>query len=1149
MKEIFDQLNLSEDVNLFPVLSDSNALVIANIAKRNGKVLYIASSEEKLEQLKSQLEYFIPDKKIVFLSSWDCSPYDKISPSVSNLNLRIDALEQLLIEENKIVITTIAAVFQYLPPIDLISIYSRKISLKDVIDREDLLKILIMLGFRRVEVASEPGDFAVRGDIIDVVDKPEIGWRIDFFGSKVEKIREFDPTTQLSSKNVESIKLMPSSEVILTQETINNFIANFDEVFSDFSNEHPLFAAISSGRKYPGMEHYLPFFYNKLTDFFAYFTPDKVVLSSEFNNNVDRFIENIEQFYSLRKQQLSTRMIDEIIFYPVENDKMWMSKDQFFDKIRGKSIYLHNFSGEYVNNFELAIKRIDNFDLQARAKKISALDLFKKFREQHKGKILIACYSEGSLTRIKKLLDNYNIHWFIANKFEDYRKISGKNVALAMVPVDHGFSFDDLTIISEQDLIGEKIIRRKSIKSIEKLIEEINNLQIGEYVVHQDHGIAIFSGLDAIKAAGIEHDCIKLTYDGGDILYIPVENLELLTRYGGEEDHVRLDRLGGASWNIRKEKLKAKLKEIAAILLKTAALRAKKEGELLYPIASIYEEFCKRFPYLETEDQYRSIKDVEEDLKSGKPMDRLICGDVGFGKTEVAMRAAFIATNPENNIKQQVALIVPTTLLARQHYVSFSKRFEGFGIKIRQYSRLVSAKELKQTREDLKNGEVDIVIGTHALLGKEISFNKLGLLIVDEEQKFGVIQKEKLKSLQENVHILTLSATPIPRTLQMSLTGVRDLSIIATPPIDRQVIKTYIMPYDSVVIREAIMREFHRGGQIFFVCPRISDINEVLPKLTELVPDVKIVVAHGQMSAGAIEEIMSDFYNKKFHLLLSTSIIESGIDIAEANTMIIYRADKFGLSALYQLRGRVGRSNIKAYSYLLLPTHKLSKLAMSRLEVMQTLDTLGAGFTVASHDMDIRGFGNLVGDEQSGHIKEVGLELYQQMLHDAILSLKDPTSISEYDGEFSPQINLGISVMLPEHYVEDLNLRLSLYRKLASFRIETEIEQFAVELIDRFGEYPVEVEYLFEVLKLKIKAKKINIDKIDAGPKAITFSFYGNICPFSEKLINFVENNQSYLRIRADQKLLITKEFKETNQKIKFIEDMLEKLYKLTMLN
>ena len=671
---------------------------------------------------------------------------------------------------------------------------------------------------------------------------------------------------------------------------------------------------------------------------------------------------------------------------------------------------------------------------------------------------------------------------------------------------------------------------------------EINNLQIGEYVVHQQNGIGLFNGLETIEAAGIEHDCIKIIYDDNDILYIPVENLDLLTRYGGSEENIRLDKLGGTSWNNRKTKLKEKLKEIAAELIKTAALRASKEGEYLSPTPGDYEEFCLRFPYVETDDQMNSINDVLEDLASGRPMDRLVCGDVGFGKTEIAMRAAFIATNPKDNIKQQVAIIVPTTLLARQHYHSFLKRFSGFPVQVRQLSRLVSAKDAKLTKASLKDGSVDIVIGTHALLGKDIEFKNLGLLIVDEEQRFGVLQKEKLKKFQDNTHVLSLSATPIPRTLQMSLTGVKDLSIIATPPVDRQVVKTFIMPYDSVVIREAILREFYRGGQTFFVCPRISDIANVLPKLTELVPEVKIVVAHGQMTPKALEEIMTDFYNKKFHLLLSTSIVESGIDIAEANTMIIHRADKFGLSALYQLRGRVGRSNIKAFSYLLLPNKKLSKLAMARLEVMQTLDTLVAGFTVASHDMDIRGFGNLVGDEQSGHIREVGLELYQQMLQEAILNTKIPTEKENIDEDYSPQINLGLPVLLPENYIADLSLRLSLYRNLAGFKTLLEIENFTVEMIDRFGQYPIEVEYLLAVIKLKIKAKKINIDKIDAGPKAITFSFKDHKCLHPDQLLDFVSKNQIFLKIRPDQKLLISKEFSDVKQKIFFIGELLEKL-------
>jgi transcription-repair coupling factor (superfamily II helicase) len=525
-------------------------------------------------------------------------------------------------------------------------------------------------------------------------------------------------------------------------------------------------------------------------------------------------------------------------------------------------------------------------------------------------------------------------------------------------------------------------------------------------------------------------------------------------------------------------------------------------------------------------------------------MDRLICGDVGFGKTEVAMRAAFIATNPESNLKQQVAIIVPTTLLARQHYHTFFKRFVGFNVSVKQVSRLVTAREIKLIKEGLKDGSVDIVIGTHALLAKDVGFKNLGLLIVDEEQRFGVLQKEKLKKIKENIHILTLSATPIPRTLQMSLTGVRDLSIIATPPVDRQVVKTYIMNYDSVVIREAILREFYRGGQMFFVCPRISDISEVLPKLTELVPEIKIVVAHGQMAPNALEEIMNDFYNKKFHLLLSTSIVESGIDIAGANTIFIHRSDKFGLSALYQLRGRVGRSNIKAFSYLLLPNKKLSKLAMARLEVMQTLDTLGAGFTVASHDMDIRGFGNLVGDAQSGHIREVGLELYQQMLNEAILGLKNKSEkeVPSIDSEYSPQVNIGLPVMIPENYVADLNLRLSLYRHLANIKNAEEVDSYVAQMVDRFGKTPNEVEYLFEIIKLKLKAKKINIDKIDAGIKAMTFSFRDNNFKHPEKLLELIERNQIYMKLRADHKILVTKEFKDAKEQIKFIDELLTKM-------
>jgi transcription-repair coupling factor (superfamily II helicase) len=1142
---MFNKIAKNKHSDIYPIMSDSYSYVITQLAEHEDKTLFISNDDANLESIAKQIEFFSPNKRVLVLPSWDCSPYDKISPNISNLSKRINALSELLSnQDNLILLTSINSLMQRLMPAQALLGACKTIKIGDSIKRDDFLLLLVQLSFRRVEVASEPGDFAVRGDIIDIISDVEQGWRMDFFGNKLEKIRIFDPVTQISNGQLERINLMPSSEVILNTESIANFCENFIQYFGEYAEDNPLYEAIKNGRKYPGMEHYLPCFYEKLDNIFDYFSPNQVIYENDFDLCLKKHLISVKEHYVSRKDLLTNRFLDEVIYYPVEPQTMWLSLEELSLKLNQyRHIKLHNFATDLAGSIDLKLKKMDDFDLLASSKKVSAFDLFKKYRDDNKLKIIVACNSEGSSARIKNILENYNIHWYQLNKFEEYKNISGKTVGITILPIDHGFSVDSLAIVTEQDLLGEKIIRKKSTKTIETLMEEINNLQIGEYVVHKQHGIGLFSGLETIKAAGIEHDCIKIIYDGGDILYIPVENLDLLTRYGSSEETIRLDKLGGISWSNRKAKLKEKLKEIAAQLIKTAALRASREGEYLSPISGSYEEFCKRFNYIETDDQMNSINDVVKDLASGIPMDRLICGDVGFGKTEVAMRAAFIATNPENNIKQQVAIIVPTTLLARQHYHSFFKRFSGFNTQVKQVSRLVHAKEIRHVKEGLKDGSVDIVIGTHALLSKDIEFKNLGLLIVDEEQRFGVTQKEKLKTFKENIHILTLSATPIPRTLQMSLTGVRDLSIIATPPVDRQVVKTYIMPFDSVVIREAIMREFYRGGQSFFVCPRISDISEILPKLTELVPEIKIVVAHGQMSPNALEEIMNDFYNKKFHLLLSTSIVESGIDISEANTMIIYRADKFGLSALYQLRGRVGRSNIKAFSYLLLPNKKLSKLAMARLEVMQTLDTLGAGFTVASHDMDIRGFGNLVGDEQSGHIREVGLELYQQMLKDAILALKNPAKAEEdLKEEYSPQINLGIPVILPEDYVADLNLRLSLYRTLAGFKAIKEVDQFAVELIDRFGKYPVEVEHLLLLIKLKIKAKQINVEKIDAGPKAITFAFRENKCLHPEELLDFISKNQSYLKIRPDQKLLISKEFLDIKQKIQFIDELLEKL-------
>ncbi|MBM3618170.1 MAG: transcription-repair coupling factor, partial [Alphaproteobacteria bacterium] len=661
-----------------------------------------------------------------------------------------------------------------------------------------------------------------------------------------------------------------------------------------------------------------------------------------------------------------------------------------------------------------------------------------------------------------------------------------------------------------------------------------SSLTPGELVVHAEHGIGRFEGLVTVEVMGAAHDCLKLVYDGEDKLFIPVENIDVLTRYGShdEEGEAKLDKLGGVAWQARKAKMKERIKIAAEALLKVAAARAIHPAPVLIPPQGVYDEFAARFPYVETEDQERSISEVLEDLASGHPSDRLVCGDVGFGKTEVAMRAAFAAASAENG-KVQVVVVTPTTLLCRQHYANFKERFAGLPITIRQLSRLVTAKQATETRAGLKDGSVDIVIGTHAVLAKSIEFANLGLVIVDEEQHFGVVQKERLKALKHNVHVLTLSATPIPRTLQLALTGVRDLSLITTPPVDRLAVRSFVMPVDTLVLREAILREKHRAGRVFYVVPRIKDLPDVSRLLKEHVPEVRIAVAHGQMPPAELDEIMTDFYEGKYDLLLSTTIIESGLDIPTANTMIIHKADRFGLSQLYQLRGRVGRGKTRAYAYFTLPHGKtLTKQAMQRLEVMQTLDTLGAGFTLASHDMDIRGFGNLVGEEQSGHVREVGVELYQQMFEEAVASakreqLKDAGKDLPPPAErWTPQINLGISVLIPESFVPDLQLRLGLYRRMGSLHTNEEVDAFAVELADRFGQLPEETEHLLEVLKLKILCRMGGVEKVDVGPKGAVLAFRNDTFAQPEKLVTYLTRNPRSVKIRHDQKLVLMRDWK-----------------------
>ena len=699
---------------------------------------------------------------------------------------------------------------------------------------------------------------------------------------------------------------------------------------------------------------------------------------------------------------------------------------------------------------------------------------------------------------------------------------------VALLGLERGFITDDLAVCAEQDLLGERIARpprRK--KRADQFIADATGIEVGDLLVHQDHGIGRYDGLETLTVSGAPHDCLKMLYLGDDKLFVPVENIEVLSRFGSEGAGVALDKLGGASWQSRKAKAKQKIADMASQLIRVAAERRTREADSFAPPEGAWDEFCARFPFVETEDQSRAIADVLEDFAAGRPMDRLVCGDVGFGKTEVALRAAFVAAMGGT----QVAVVVPTTLLSRQHFRTFSARFEGLPIKVAQLSRMVTAKEAALVRAGVADGTINIVVGTHALLAKSIEFAELGLVIVDEEQHFGVAHKERLKSLKTDVHVLTLTATPIPRTLQLALTGVREMSIIATPPTDRLAVRTFIMPWDPVVLREAVQRERFRGGQIFCVVPRLEDMPKVSERLREIVPEARIIEAHGRLTPVELERVMTEFGDAKHDILLSTNIVESGLDMPAVNTLLIHRADMFGLAQLYQLRGRVGRGKQRGYAYLTWPAaHRLSPAAQKRMEVMQTLDNLGAGFTLASHDLDIRGAGNLLGDEQSGHIREVGIELYQQMLEDAVAGLKHGRK-REVETDFTPNISLGLPVLIPEKYI-------------GSLANDAEIDAMGAELADRFGTLPGEVENLLAVVAIKRLCKEAGVEKLDAGPKGVVLTFHRNHFANPAGLVGWVGAQKGLVKLRPDHKLALLREM-DLPARVQAARDILVNLVRL----
>ena len=1083
----------------------SEALVLAGLAAEGRDVLFVAPDDHIMAQTAAALAFFAPGTECLEFPAWDCLPYDRVSPRAGIVGRRLDCLARLAEDkpdgEGRVILATVAGVLQRLPEPAVLDAATHRIGVGTRIDPQDLARALDHVGYRRAETVMEPGEFAVRGGIMDVFPPAaETPLRLDFFGDEVETLRPFDPTTQrtLTGEGAPAVKdvvLGPVSEITLSEDAISRFRSGYRAMFGVSGADDPLYEAVSAGERLIGMEHWLPLFHDKLVTLFNYLPAAVVVLDHETDSATEARLELIDEYYAARRDVAGSAEGDTTVYRPVPAETLFLRAEDWEGGTAAQALVrLTPFSVpvEDAANADLGGLRGRDFAdvrVQPEANVYDAVTQYMAALITEGVRPVIAAVTEGSADRLKGLLVEHGVDNLVTLN-DGGELFDGDTLApaIAVLPVEAGFRLGNLAIISEQDILGDRLTRpgRRRLKA-ENFIAEVSSLNAGDLVVHMDHGIARFDGLQTIEVTGAPHDCLRLVYAGDDKLFLPVENIEVLSRYGSEDAGVQLDRLGGAAWQARRAKLKEQVREMAAELIRIAAQRSLKKTDPVPVPAGLFEEFAARFPFNETEDQQRAISDVLADLASGRPTDRLICGDVGFGKTEVALRAAFVVAYSG----KQVAVVTPTTLLCRQHFQVFKQRFQGMPVRIRQLSRLVSAKEAKDTKAALADGQVDIVIGTHALLSKDVKFRELGLLVVDEEQHFGVTHKERLKKFRAGVHVITLSATPIPRTLQQALTGIREMSLIATPPVDRLAVRTFVLPFDPVVIREALMREKFRGGQSFYVCPRIADIARVEERLRELMPELRFGVAHGQMPIKDLEETISAFYDGKFNVLLSTNIVESGLDLPSVNTIVIHRADMFGLAQLYQLRGRVGRSKVRAYAYLTLPPkQKISTTAERRLEVMQTLDSLGAGFSLASHDLDIRGAGNLLGDEQSGHIREVGVELYQQMLEEAVAEARGLDGGGEGETDWSPQIALGLEVMIPETYVADLNVRMQLYRRLASLTTREDIDAFGAELIDRFGALPDAAENLLQVVALKALCRQAGVGKVDAGPKGAVIGFH-----------------------------------------------------------
>ncbi len=1107
--------------------------------KKSRPLLLLAEDSRHADQLEAECRFFAGDTiPIEHFVEWETLPWDSFSPHQDIISQRLRVLTALPTMQQGIIIATPAVLHQRLPPLDYIAARSLSLTRGQSLPREDFTRSLIAAGYLRVPQVSEHGEFAVRGSLIDIfpmgTDAPI---RIDFFDDDIESLRYFSPENQLSGDQLEAIRILPAREIPLDDAAIASFRHHYRERFEGQPGKSRVYRDVSDGIAHGGIEYYLPLFFETTASLLEYLPGNCVVMKPDsLDSLLQQFVADATERFAMCSLDPERPILtaDETFLSPLKIEKLLAG----FSRIRYSA---QTLAGNVVNHdtrLPPAMKIESRYEEAAGA--------LLQFLQSFDGRVLFSTDSPGRREQLCELVAGRGLDLTRVSGWRQFQN-DGHRIGVAIAPLDDGVLLPGakVAIISEQQLFGERTKartrKRRSDRDPESIIRQLNDLEEGSPVVHAEHGVGRYLGLITLEAGGIEAEFLHLQYADSDKLYVPVHALELISRYtGASPDHAPLHRLGSDQWEKARKRAIKKIRDVAAELLDIYARRAARLGHRFRWSESEYRSFESGFPFELTEDQAHTIDDVLKDLESDQPMDRVICGDVGFGKTEVALRATFAAVHGG----KQVAVLVPTTLLAQQHGQTFRDRFADWPVRIEVLSRFQTASEVKDIVKGLKSGNVDVVIGTHRLLAHTKDFNDVGLVIIDEEHRFGVRHKEAIKSLRSEIDILTMTATPIPRTLNMALGGIREMSLITTPPEERLAVKTFVSEWNDVIIREACLREIKRGGQVFFIHNRVDDIGRIEQQLQKLVPEATIRIGHGQMHERELEQVMLDFYHRRFNVLLCTTIVESGIDVPTANTIIINRADRFGLAQLHQLRGRVGRSHHRAYAYLLAPPKaSMTADAVKRLEAIDSLEDLGSGFTLATHDLEIRGAGELLGDTQSGQIQEIGFSLYTELLGRAVDSLRAGKEADlEAPLNTGADINLHVPALLPEDYVPDVHLRLMLYKRISAASNASELRELQVELIDRFGLLPDASRNLMRIAAMRKSAAGLGIEKIDASDRGgyLVFAAESHIDPVA--LVQLVQNDSRHYRLQGSHRLQITDDLADPETRFCTIEKLMQRL-------